>query len=241
LNSFCRAVDDIADSDATRHMRMARLAGWRDAIAAVYSGKAPPGLEGLAQAVTRFSLRKSDFIDVIEGMEMDAVADIRAPTFAELDRYCDRVACAVGRLSVRVFGMNDDDGLALAHYLGRALQLTNILRDLDEDAALGRLYLPREALRSAAIADTDPITVIAHPHLGVACAVVVGRAREHFAQSDAIMARAPHRVVRAPKIMQEVYREMLEDMVTRGWATPRLRVHIAKSHLLWIALRHAFV
>src|SRR5271156_2829633 len=85
-----------------------------------------------------------DFLAVIAGMEMDVIADIRAPDMATLDLYCDRVACAVGRLSVRVFGMDRAAGLALAHHLGRALQLTNILRDLDEDAALGRLYLPRE-------------------------------------------------------------------------------------------------
>ena len=82
--------------------------------------------------------------------------DIRAPDLATLDLYCDRVASAVGRLSVRVFGMAEDAGMALAHHLGRALQLTNILRDLDEDAGIGRLYLPQEALREAGITTTDP-------------------------------------------------------------------------------------
>ncbi len=103
-----------------------------------------------------FGLRREDFLAVIDGMEMDVVDDIRAPDFATLDLYCDRVASAVGRLSVRVFGMEEQDGIALAHHLGRALQLTNILRDLDEDAAIGRLYLPREALREAGITATDP-------------------------------------------------------------------------------------
>ena len=79
-------------------------------------------------------------------MAMDAAEDIRAPDWATLDLYCDRVASAVGRLSVRIFGLAPEPGVALAHHLGRALQLTNILRDIDEDASLGRLYLPREAL-----------------------------------------------------------------------------------------------
>ena len=126
---------------------------------------------------------------VIDGMAMDVDADIRAPDQATLDLYCDRVACAVGRLSVRVFGMAPDAGLALAHHLGRALQLTNILRDLDEDAAMGRLYLPREALRDAGIISTDPATVLANPMLGVVCDTVVALAREHFRQARAIMAQ----------------------------------------------------
>jgi presqualene diphosphate synthase len=239
--SLCRTVDDIADSDAPRRWRLARLAAWGEDIDALYSGAIPTGLEHLALAIDRFSLRKDDFRDLIDGMEMDAVADIRAPSLAQLDLYCDRVACAVGRLSVRIFGMNDDDGLSLAHHLGQALQLTNILRDIDEDAAIGRLYLPREALLLANIEATDPESVVSDPGLAGACAFIVDRARTHFAKSDQIMSRCPRRVVRAPKIMAEVYRQMLEEMVTRGWSGPRNRVHVPKSHLLWIALRHAFV
>ena len=98
-------------------------------------------------------------------MEMDVPQDIRAPDLATLDLYCDRVASAVGRLSVRVFGLPEDDGILLAHHLGRALQLTNILRDIDEDAGIGRLYLPREALLQAGIASDDPLMVISDPAL----------------------------------------------------------------------------
>ena len=132
---------------------------WRDDIDAIYRGSPPARLAGLAQAVRQFDLAREDFIAIIDGMEMDVVDDIRAPDRATLDLYCDRVACAVGRLSVKVFGMAPEPGRALAHHLGRALQLTNILRDLDEDAAIGRLYLPREALLAAGIAITDPVAV----------------------------------------------------------------------------------
>jgi presqualene diphosphate synthase len=241
IYSFCRAVDDIADGDAPRELRMAQLAEWRRMIDALYSDSTPPGLERLARAIGRFGLRKEDFLAMIDGMEMDARTDIRALSLEQLDLYCDRVASAVGRLSVRVFGMGDEDGRMLAHHLGRALQLTNILRDLDEDAGIGRLYLPKEALRAADIASTDPMTVLADPRLDAACRFVAGRARGHFIEANAIMSRCPRRVVRAPRIMGEVYSRLLADMAAHGWSPPRRRVHVNKPYLLWIALRHAFI
>jgi phytoene synthase len=241
IYSFCRDVDDIADEDRPRPQRLALLSNWRKNIDALYAGTVPPELEGLAKATSRFGLHKEDFLSVIDGVEMDARADIQAPPLQELDLYCDRVASAVGRLSVRVFGMNEPDGKALAHHLGRALQLTNILRDIDEDADIGRLYLPKEALELANIHSTSPETVASNPGLGPACTFIVERARSHFAKADWIMSRSPRRVVRAPKIMGIVYRQMLEDMVSRGWELPRNRVRVNKSYLLWVALRHAFV
>ena len=144
IYSFCRLVDDVADSTAPHIERRLGLAEWRRHIEQLFAGKTPDELHGLAKAVRDFSLRKEDFLAVIDGMDMDAAEDIRAPDLATLDLYCDRVASAVGRLSVRVFGMPREDGILLAHHLGRALQLTNILRDIDEDAGIGRLYLPRE-------------------------------------------------------------------------------------------------
>jgi len=241
IYSFCRAVDDIADGNLPHEQKRSALAAWRQRVEALYAGAVVHDLEKLAHAVTRFGLQKGDFLAVIDGMEMDATADIRAPRLEELDLYCDRVASAVGRLSVRVFGMDDAAGRALAHHLGRALQLTNILRDLDEDAAYGRLYLPMEALRSAGIDDENPARVLTDPNLDRACRFVAGRARDHFIEANAIMARSPRRVVRAPKIMGEVYTEMLKEMSERGWAPPRTRVRVSKPHLIWVALRHAFV
>jgi len=241
IYSFCRQVDDIADSAEPHQQRVAGLKVWRQNIDALYSGHVRPGLERLAGAINRFGLRKEDFMAVIDGVEMDARKDIRAPSMADLDLYCDRVASAVGRLSVRVFGMNDADGKALAHHLGRALQLTNILRDIDEDAATGRLYLPREALQLANIETTDLASILSNPRLGTACAFIVDRARSHFTKANEIMSNCSRQVVRAPRIMGAVYRQMLEDMVSRGWSRPRNRVRMNKSHLLWIALRHAFV
>jgi phytoene synthase len=238
IYSFCRAVDDIADDPGPREPRRGRLQAWRADIDAIYAGSPPPPLAGLAQAVQQFNLRREDFMAVIDGMAMDVEADIRAPDRATLDLYCDRVACAVGRLSVRVFGMAPDAGLALAHHLGCALQLTNILRDLDEDAAMGRLYLPREALRDAGIISTDPATVLANPMLGVVCDTVVELAREHFREAHAIMARSPRRTVRAPRIMGDAYRAILDKLVARGFAPPRAPVRHSKLRLLFIVARN---
>ena len=146
IYSFCRKVDDIADSDGPRPERLEALQQWRDDIDALYQGHPPPRLQDYAASVRRFGLKREDFLAIIDGMEMDVPQDIRAPDLATLDLYCDRVASAVGRLSVRVFGLPEADGILLAHHLGRALQLTNILRDIDEDAAIGRLYLPSEGI-----------------------------------------------------------------------------------------------
>jgi len=171
-------------------------------------------------------------------MEMDVVADIRAPDRPTLDLYCDRVACAVGRLSVRVFGMEHDDGLALAHHLGRALQLTNILRDLDEDASLGRLYLPRDALQAAGIASSEPCEVVAHAAIARACAPIVALAESEFRAAQAIMAKNPRRVVRAPRIMGEAYHIILEKLIARGFVPPRPPVKLPKAKLLLIVVRN---
>jgi phytoene synthase len=178
-----------------------------------------------------------DFLAVIDGMGMDVAEDIRAPDLATLDLYCDRVAAAVGRLSTCIFGMEEKPGLELAHELGRALQLTNILRDLDEDAEMGRLYLPGELLRQAGIATTDPNAAIGDPCVDGACRALAQHALEHFAAADRLMRARPRGRLLAPKMMEAVYRAMLKDMLAQGWVAPRQRVRIAKPRLLLIVVR----
>jgi squalene synthase HpnD len=241
IYSFCRQVDDIADSDGPRAERLAALQRWRDDIDALYRGQPPARLRDYVASVERFDLQRADFLAIVDGMEMDVPQDIRAPDLATLDLYCDRVASAVGRLSVRVFGLPREDGILLAHHLGRALQLTNILRDIDEDAAIGRLYLPREGLIEAGIVDTDPPKVAADPDLPKVCVPIVARAREHFERADKVMARNRRRVVRAPRIMSEYYRAILELLVTRGFANPRVPVRLNKLARLAIIFRYAFI
>ena len=240
IYSFCRQVDDIADSDGPRVQRLAALQQWRDDIDALYQGHPPARLRDYAASVQRFGLEREDFLAIVDGMELDVPQDIRAPDIATLDLYCDRVASAVGRLSVRVFGLPREDGIQLAHHLGRALQLTNILRDIDEDAAIGRLYLPKEGLAQAGITSTDPLSVAADPRLPKVCAPLVERARDHFAKSDDIMARNSRRAVRAPRIMSRYYCAILELLVARGFANPRTPVRLNKMARIGILLRHAF-
>ena len=241
IYSFCRAVDDIADNSGPRDVHLAQLQRWRHDVDAIYVGAAPPHLHALAEAIRTFNLGRDDFLAIIDGMEMDVIAPIRAPDWATLDLYCDRVAGAVGRLCVRVFKMEGAQGVALAHHLGRALQLTNILRDIDEDAGIGRLYLPQEALRAAGITSSEPLDAIANPAIDQACASVVARARRHFVESDAIIARSPRRVVRTARIMSAAYRSTLEHLVARGWLPPRAPVKRRRAQLIWIVLCHGIV
>jgi squalene synthase HpnD len=240
IYSFCRQVDDIADSLGPRDQRLAALQQWRDDINALYQGHPPAHLLDYVSSVQQFGLEREDFLAIVDGMEMDVPQDIRAPDLATLDLYCDRVASAVGRLSVRVFGMPKEDGILLAHHLGRALQLTNILRDIDEDAEIGRLYLPKEGLAEAGITSTDPLTVAADPALPKVCAPLVDQAREHFVKSDEIMARNSRRAVRAPRIMSKYYGSILGLLVARGFANPRTPVRLNKMARIAILLRHGF-
>jgi len=189
---FCRVVDDIADEPGpSDEQRRKELAEWRADLAALYAGKPPERIEYLFEHVQRFGLKQADFLAIVDGMEMDIGAPIRGPDYQTLDLYCDRVAGAVGRLSVHIFGMPEEAGLTLAHHLGRALQLTNILRDLDEDAEMGRLYLPAEALEAAGIETREPHEVVADPRLDIACRWVAAKAHEHYAQADAVLKSKP--------------------------------------------------
>ena len=241
IYSFCRQVDDIADSDGPRPERLAALQQWRDDIDALYQGNPPPRLQDYAASVKTFGLKREDFLAVVDGMEMDVPQDIRAPDLATLDLYCDRVASAVGRLSVRVFGMPEEDGILLAHHLGRALQLTNILRDIDEDAGLGRLYLPRESLLLAGITTDDPNRVIVDRALPKVCLPLAERAKKHFEKSDEIMKRNSRRVVRAPRIMSKYYRAILDLLLARGFSAPREPVRVHKMAKIAILLRYAII
>ena len=238
IYAFCRAVDDVADEGGTRPERLAGLARWRNAIEAVYAGRTTAATAGLLEPIRRFKLARVDFLAIIDGMEMDGREDIRAPSEETLDLYCDRVASAVGRLSVKIFGVSPAVGEDLAHHLGRALQLTNVLRDLDEDADMGRLYLPRELLDKAGIHTTDPKAALASPGLPAVCATILARARNHFSEAERLMRSEPRRATRAPRLMGAVYRTILDGLEARGFGPPRDKIRISKPRLILTALRH---
>lgn len=238
IYAYCRLVDDIAD-DGTRPraLRAQELGRWRADLDALYAGKPAGRAEFLREAVHRFSLRKSDFAAVIDGMDMDVAADICAPDLATLDRYCDRVASAVGRLSTCVFGMEEERGRELADRLGRALQLTNILRDLDEDAAIGRLYVPRELLAEASVATADPAAAISDPRIDRACRALAAQAMDHFGAAKRLLRPKSRGHLLAPRLMTAVYSAILRDMLAAGWAPPRRRIRIGKPRLLGLVVR----
>ena len=237
IYAFCRKVDDIADDPGpTRVERRTALDAWRDDLTSLYAGRETILGRDLAEPIRRFALRHDDFLAIIDGMQMDVDVDIRTPDFGTLDLYCDRVASAVGRLSVCVFGMDEAPGRDLAHHLGRALQFTNILRDVDEDAAAGRLYLPLEALDHAGIKSHDPTEVLSHPAIDAACRWVAVKAHEHYRRADEIMNFRPKGRLRAPRLMSAVYGEILKKMEREGWAAPRERVKLSKPALIWILI-----
>jgi len=242
IYAFCRAVDDIADDQSgARPERAAALDQWRADLDALYAGGDPGQAAFLQEAVQAFKLEKADFIAVIDGMAMDVAADIVAPDAATLDLYCDRVASAVGRLSVKVFGMEDRAGIELSHHLGRALQLTNILRDFDEDAGIGRLYVSSDALAAAGIPVSDPATVVSDPRIDIAARVLASEARAHYAAADRVMNTATQGQLRTPRLMRQAYGRILERMMTVGWAPPRHRVSLSKAEKLWVLARYGLM
>ncbi len=241
--AFCREVDDIADDIASppQH-KMALLAAWHAEIDALYAG-CPRQLvaRALRDPVKHYRLRREDFHTIIDGMEMDAAQDIRAPGLATLDRYCARVASAVGHLSVHVFGDSSPAAHDVADALGRALQLTNILRDLDEDAQRGRLYLPREILDRHGIRGSEPPLVLRHPALPAACRDLAAIAEGHFADAARAMAKCSRRAMRPAAVMGAFYRAMLQALLRSGWRDPALRISLSKAQKLWLVLRHGLL
>jgi phytoene synthase len=240
--AFCREVDDIADGDAAPEAKITGLDRWRAEIDAIYEKRPEdPLARALLGPVAEYGLAREDFLAVIDGCAMDARAETLRPSEADLDLYCDRVACAVGRLSVRIFGEPTANGIAVAASLGRALQLTNILRDLREDSALNRLYLPDELLTAHGIAGRVPDAVLAHPNLPQVCAELGRRARRHFDAADAAMNRSSRRAMRPARLMEAMYRGLLDRMEARNWAVADARVRVPSPIKLWYVLRHGLV
>lgn len=238
IYAFCRIVDDIADEEGTLPDKLRGLAEWRARIAGLYQGKADsPVTRVLLAAVERFQLREDDFAAVIDGMRMDAETVIVAPDLATLDLYCDRVAGAVGRLSVRAFGDSSEEADKVAHFLGRALQLTNILRDLKEDADRGRLYLPAEYLDRAGV-PRDATAALASPALPAVCGMLAADARGHFRDARAHMANCDPAAMKPARLMGETYAAILTCLEQSGWRDPSIRVSLPLWRKLWLLVSY---
>jgi phytoene synthase len=238
IYAFCRIVDDIADEPGALPEKLSRLAAWRARIAGLYRGEADgPVTRVLVAAVRRFDLRQQDFIAVIDGMQMDAESVIVAPDLATLDLYCDRVAAAVGRLSVRAFGDASAAAEQVARALGRALQLTNVLRDLREDADRGRLYLPLEYLEAAGV-PLEPEAALASPGLGAVCGQVAALAHGYFAEARETMTVCDQRAMKPARLMGATYAAILARLEQRGWSRLEERVGLPAWEKVWLAVRY---
>lgn len=238
IYAFCRVVDDIADDEAPFATKLPRLAEWRARIDALARGQADDAVTRvLLLATDRFGLRREDFLAVVDGMQSDCESVIVAPSEAELDLYCDRVAAAVGRLSVRAFGDGSPAADRVAFSLGRALQMTNILRDLAEDAERGRLYLPREWLDAEDVPH-DPAAALRHPALPRVCARGAALAHARFADARAAMGECDRQAMRPARLMADTYDAILSQMERRGWRDPGTRVSLPAWRKLALALRH---
>lgn len=248
IYGFCRAVDDIADEPGAVDMKRSALDEWRRTLDRLHQGIPPRGgddalIGELASALERYDLPRAEFEALIDGMSMDVDGPIRAPDCATLTLYCRRVAGAVGILTVRVLGRTDGRADAFAIALGEALQLTNILRDLKEDAKLGRLYLPEEALIAADIpldvARSDPEQVIEHPNLPQVCAHVAALAEQRYQAAREALPASDHRALWPAVAMMLLYRRVLSALVARGWVDLDLRPKLSRTAKVGVALRCA--
>jgi len=239
IYAFCREVDDIADGADGEEQKRTALGLWRGEIERLYADRPRnPIALALQRTVEVFGLKKEDFRAIIDGMEMDAEANIRIADMDELTLYCDRVACAVGRLSVRVFGIDDEVGQRLAFHQGLALQLTNILRDISEDAQRGRLYVPRDLLESYDIDAEDLPSILRHPAFPKVCETLADVAQRHFSQAEAAAAECNRAQIRPAIMMMEIYRRIFTRLKRRGWQQLNLPVSLSKISKLWVALRY---
>ncbi|MDG6094003.1 presqualene diphosphate synthase HpnD [Acetobacter sp. AN02] len=230
--AFCRMVDDIADGDAGVSDPVAALQEWKARIARLYDDQPQDALDRVLHAAIRsFGLRQADFDAVIEGMETDASGPVVAPDEAAFDLYCDRVASAVGRLSVRVFGDSSPDADIVAYHLGRALQITNILRDIAADAKLGRLYLPGPLLARFSV-DPDPSKICIAAGLPGVSAILATRAKDHFRRAFEAMGRCSRRTMLPARLMGGRYLAVLLALEKRGWDMPLIPVKVSREQTM---------
>jgi phytoene synthase len=237
--AFCRAVDDIADGDLPVADKRAGLDDWRVEIARIFAGE-PASTVGraLAAATRDYGLERGVMEAVVDGVEMDATGEALAPDMDTLIIYCNRVASAVGLMSIKVFGDDSEAARRGAIALGHAMQLTNILRDVAEDAGRGRLYLPRELLEQHGIDGANPAAVIDEPAVATVCAELADVAAGRFAEARKSFAACDRKALKPAFAMMDVYSLLLGRMQARGWNKLDKRPRIGPLAKLWIALKH---
>ncbi len=239
IYDIARALDDVADEPATLEAKRAALAGWRQEIAATYRGTATyPLTRALLPSLSKFDIPRREFEELIRGMEMDIDGPIRAPERPVLDLSCRRDAGAIGLLSIPVFGADGPAEHEFAVLLGRAFQLTNILRDVQEDADIGRLYIPRDYLAAAGIDSDDPLAVVRHPKLPAAAHLLAEDARAAFAAADDALTRCRRQPLWPALAMMGAYRPVLDRLAQQNYS-PAIRVRPSRRAALWAAFKYA--
>ena len=235
--AFCRLIDDIADGAAPPEEKRAALGAWRREIDALPAGASTPIGRELARAMAAHDLPIAELHALLDGMEQDCADRVRIADDAAFDLYCRRVAGAVGVLSVRIFGASEAEDFALS--LGRTLQIVNVLRDVDEDAALDRVYVPLSRLGGR---DGPADALVATPRFVSVCADLAREAQDGFDRADAMLAGLDRRRLKPAILMMEGYRALLGDLRRRGFERRGARLRIGpaqKLRLVGLSLRAA--
>jgi 15-cis-phytoene synthase len=233
---FARVLDDIVDNDLTGRDPEAELQYWRDEVEYCYLGQAETSIgEELMMTIDEFDIPKQPFMDLIEGMEMDLKWS-RYQTFADLREYCYRAASAVGLICIEIFGYDSPGTREYAVNLGLALQLTNILRDLQEDAARGRIYIPIEDLERFGYSEQDlKASVYNRPFVDL-MKYQHKRARYYFERAAATLPVQDKPSMVAAEIMGAIYKELLDKIQDSQFDVYRNRITVSKVQRLKIAL-----
>ena len=235
---FCRAVDDEVDEgeEHTQDQRREGLQRWRDEIAACFERGRPRTPQGraLQPFITAFTLPRLQFEQLVDGCELD-VEPTRFATFCDLRGYCHRVASTVGLICIEIFGYQNPATRQYAGELGLALQLTNILRDVPDDLARGRLYLPLDELSAHGVSEDDLRRGHLTPPIRSLLERQANRARDRFARAEALLPVEDARALVAARIMGAIYRHLLERIVARDYDVFSARVRVPTWRKAWIA------
>ena len=233
--AFLHVVDDAVDLGGERGAE--GLAMWRKELDLCYEGNPSSSIgQNLAAAIQGFTLPKETFLKVLEGIAMD-LKPARYKSFEDLAAYCDRVAGAVGLLCVRIFGRDDESGRDYALNLGRALQLTNILRDVGEDAKAGKIYLPAEDMARFHVAERDLLSGMATPGLMDLLHVEASRARSFFQQAERLARESGPRSLLAGEIMRVTYQTLLNRVEKAGLEVMDRKVRLSLAVRAFATLR----
>jgi phytoene synthase len=235
LYAFCREVDDVVDETNETQIAAAKLAWWRSEVANLFAGKPQhPVTKALSVFKEKFSIDAKRLNEIIDGMEMD-LTQTRYLDWTGLETYCYRVASVVGLLAAGIFGYRDARTLEYACALGIAFQLTNIIRDVGEDARKDRIYLPMEDLKKFGVPAADILQCRQTPEFKVLMSFEAARARQHYEKALQVLPAADRKPQRPGLIMAAIYRTLLDEIERDGFRVLTQRTSLTPLRKLWIA------